>query len=120
MRIMSSPGFINRAWHSAACITMAITLVFALSSLYSIPVRAEDKREVISKVKPVYPELARRMKITGAVLLTATVGPSGRVTKVNPVMGENLLLKAAREAVIQWKFAPAEYETVEDVEVVFP
>jgi TonB family protein len=99
---------------------MAITLGLVASCLCSIPARAENERKVILRVKPVYPETAKRLKIAGSVLLNATVEPSGRVKEANPVMGENLLLKPAKEAVLQWRFTPAHYETIEEVEVVFP
>ena len=120
MRLTPSHDRIKRMWHTAGWIMMAITLVLAVSSLSSIPARAEGERKVISRVKAVYPEMAKRMKITGSVLLNVTVEPSGRVKAVNPVMGENLLLKPAKDAVIQWRYAPAHFETVEEVEVVFP
>jgi TonB family protein len=89
--------------------------------VFSIPTsaRASDDREVVTRVKAVYPEMAKRMKITGTVLLHATVEPNGKVKAVNLVMGESLLVEAAKEAVLHWKFAPAERESVEDVEVEF-
>jgi TonB family protein len=80
---------------------------------------ASGEREVASRVKPVYPEIAKRMKITGTVLLHVKVAPEGTVKAVNTVMGNAMLAEAAKEAVSHWKFAPAEYETVEDVEVEF-
>jgi TonB family protein len=107
-------------WHTAGWVMMAITLALAAASLSSIPARADGERKVISKVKPVYPETAKRLKIAGTVLLNATVEPSGRVREANPVMGENLLLKPAKDAVLQWRFTPAHFETTEEVEVVFP
>jgi len=89
--------------------------------IFSIPTlaRASDEREVVTRVKAVYPEMAKRMKITGTVLLHATVEPSGKVKAVNLVMGETLLVEAAKDAVLHWRFAPAERESIEDVEVEF-
>lgn len=66
------------------------------------------------------PEMAKRLKITGTVLLNATVEPNGHVKSVSTVMGNKLLAEAAKEAVTRWKFAPAESETIEEVEVTFP
>ena len=56
-----------------AGIALALTLVFACV----LPVRADDDRTVITKVKPVYPEMAKRLKIAGTVMLNATVTASG-------------------------------------------
>lgn len=66
------------------------------------------------------PEMAKRLKITGSVLLNATVEPNGRVKSVSTIMGNKLLVEAAKEAVAKWKFTPAESETIEEVEVTFP
>jgi TonB family protein len=120
MRLIHSLNRINRTWHTAELIVMASAMVLAASSVSSVPARAEGERKVISRVKAAYPEEAKRLKISGTVLLSATVEPSGKVKAVNPVMGEKLLLKPAQNAVFQWRFMPAHYETIEDVEVVFP
>jgi TonB family protein len=107
-------------WQMAGLLIIAIPVLLAASSVSSIPARAESERKVVSRVKPVYPEMAKRLKIVGTVLLSATVEPSGKVKAVNPVMGEKVLLKSAQDAVLHWKFTPARYETTEDIEVVFP
>jgi TonB family protein len=120
MRLIHSLNRLNRTWHAAELIAIASALVLAASLVSSMPARAESDRKVIARVKAVYPEEAKRLKIVGTVLLSATVEPSGRVKAVSPVMGEKLLLKPAQNAVSQWRFTPSHYETVEDVEVVFP
>jgi TonB family protein len=99
-----------------------VGVLFALALTFSLtlPARAQEDREVITKVKAVYPEMAKRLKITGTVMLNATVTPGGTVKEVHTVMGEKMLLEAAKEAVLKWKFAVADHETIEDVEVAFP
>jgi TonB family protein len=92
----------------------------ALTLALSLPAKAQEDRVVVTKVKAVYPEMAKRLKITGTVMLNATVTPAGTVKEVHTVMGEKMLLEAAKEAVLKWKFAPAEHQTIEDVEVEFP
>jgi len=95
-------------------------LVLALTLTLTLPAWADDDRAVITKVKAVYPEMAKRLKITGTVMLNATVTPGGTVKEVHTVMGEKMLLEAAKEAVMKWKFSPTDHETIEDVEVSFP
>lgn len=87
--------------------------------MLSLPARAED-REVVSKVKPVYPKIAQRLKVTGSVLLNVVVAPNGTVKSATTIMGHAALCEAAKDAVMKWKFAPAEYETTEQVEIQFP
>ena len=61
---------------------------------------------LIKKVQPVYPRNALTMHMEGAVELTATVSKSGAITAVKVVSGEQLLTKAAVDAVKQWKYKP--------------
>jgi TonB family protein len=98
--------------------TTAITFGVLIAFTFSLPARADD-REVVSKAKVVVPEMAKRLKITGTVMLNATVEPNGTVKAVKTVMGEKMLVEAAKDAVMKWKYVPAEHETIEDVEVEF-
>jgi len=110
--------FFLRARRSAVHFTFAATLTMLLA--LALPARAAGEREVVSRVKAVYPAVAERMKITGTVSLEATVEPNGHVKLVRTVMGNTLLSEAAKEAVKHWKFAPAGFETIEQVEISFP
>jgi len=73
----------------------------------------------VYKVAPVYPDLARRLQMSGVVKLTATVAPDGSVKSTRPLGGHPLFVKAAQDAVTNWKFAPAPEETRELVELHF-
>lgn len=76
----------------------------AIAVLLALPCNATDKREVKSRVVPVYPELAKRLKITGLVVVEATVDADGKVTAVKTISGNQMLAHAAEDAVHQWKF----------------
>jgi len=65
----------------------------------------------VQQVAPVYPDLAKRMQISGVVKLRAAIAPNGSVKWIEPVGGNPVLLKAAQEAVANWKYAPAPDET---------
>jgi TonB family protein len=85
----------------------------------TLPGGASDERAVKSKVPPVYPEIAKRMKITGVVKLEATVDADGKVTAVKTVSGNHVLSEAAEEAVRKWKFATGSGESVVSLDVNF-
>ena len=60
----------------------------------------EVKGEVLTrkpktKVMPTYPEIARRMNITGTVRLAVVVSPNGTVKSSKPVGGHPVLVNAA-------------------------
>lgn len=78
-------------------------VALALAFILAIPASAED-RAVKSKVPPIYPEIAKRMKVEGVVAVEATVDASGKVISAKSVGGNALLAPAAEDAVTKWKF----------------
>jgi TonB family protein len=93
----------------------ALTLMVSLA----MPARAADERAVKSKSPPTYPEIAKRMRISGVVKLTVTVDPDGNVTDVKPLSGNGVLSIAAEEAVRKWRFAPGPGASTVEVAVSF-
>jgi len=93
----------------------ALALVFALA----MPAGAADTRAVKSRVAPIYPEIARRMKISGAVVIEATVNAEGQVTALKPISGNHMLSTAAEQAVQKWKFKSGTGETTVQVVLNF-
>jgi TonB family protein len=57
------------------------------------------------RVDPIYPPLAKLAGIEGDVVLDATVERDGAVSNIKAERGHALLVKAALEAVRQWKYA---------------
>jgi TonB family protein len=62
--------------------------------------------QVISRVNPSYPLLAKQMKVQGAVVLEALISKSGSIQDIQVLSGPAILSEAAREAVKQWHFKP--------------
>ncbi|HYL64400.1 MAG TPA: energy transducer TonB [Candidatus Methylomirabilis sp.] len=99
----------------------ATALVCALGS-YTFGQSAstdEGKRKVKSKVAPAYPELAKRMNVTGKVKIEVVITPDGRVRSTRVIGGHPLLVQACQDAVKEWKFAPGPEETTQIVEFEF-
>jgi len=64
----------------------------------------------ISRVKPAYPEAARKARMQGVVILEAIITKEGSVADVRVLRGINPLLdNAAMRAVQQWKYKPATF-----------
>ncbi len=93
----------------------ALALLVALT----LPARAADNRAVKTRVPPVYPVIAQRMRITGVVHLTVTVNAEGNVTEVKDISGSRALSGAAEEAVRKWRFEPGEGTSTVEVSVNF-
>lgn len=92
----------------------ALALLLALC----LPTSAED-RAVKSRVNPVYPEIARRMRIEGVVVMSVTVDAAGKVKNVKTVSGNRALSIAAEDSVSKWRFAPGTGEDTIQVSVNF-
>jgi periplasmic protein TonB len=61
---------------------------------------------LICSVLPVYPVMARQMRIAGAVQLQATISRDGTIENLHVVSGPALLQAAALEAVRKWRYRP--------------
>jgi protein TonB len=62
--------------------------------------------KVIRMVPPVYPPLASRARVSGTVILEATLTAQGTVEEIRLVSGHPLLIQAAIECVKQWQYEP--------------
>jgi protein TonB len=61
---------------------------------------------LLKKVAPTYPRNALFMHVEGAVELVATISKSGDISHVAVVSGDPQLIRAAADAVKQWKYKP--------------
>src|SRR6202171_545933 len=61
---------------------------------------------LVNKVQPVYPPLARQTRISGTVRLHALISKSGTVESLEGISGHPLLVRAAMDAVQQWRYKP--------------
>jgi TonB family protein len=104
-------------WFAGVILGALITSVVLLP----LPSRAQEEiaRKVKTKVSPAYPELARRMSISGVVKVQIVVAPNGSVKSTKVVGGHPLLVNAAVDAVKKWRFENNSEETTGVVEFKF-
>ena len=62
---------------------------------------------LVRKVQPIYPPEARNQRLAGSVILELTIGEDGSTRDVKVVGGPVVLVRAATEAVRQWRYRPA-------------
>jgi len=82
-------------------------------------VQGENARRVKNKVQPVYPDLARRMNLSGTVKVEVVISPNGTVKEAQVVGGHPVLANAALEAARKWRFEPAAAESSSVVDFKF-
>ena len=68
--------------------------------------QASERPALVSHVMPVYPQIAQTAKVSGIVIIEATVGVDGRITNARVLRSVPLLDQAALEAVRQWEYLP--------------
>jgi TonB family protein len=104
-----------------ARITASFITFSVLASLTFSQTAATDegKRKVKSKAALVYPELARRMNVSGKVKIEIIITPDGHVRSTRVLGGHPLLVQACQDSVKEWKYFPAPEETTQIVEFDF-
>ena len=104
--------------------TIAVAaLVFFAGATFASPQNpsepAKGSRKVILRTTAQYPDIARRMHLLGSVKLEVTVRPNGSVKSCRVIGGSPVLVEAATEAVMKWKYEPEANETKEAVDLSF-
>ena len=62
--------------------------------------------KAITRVTPIYPHIARQIRLQGDVSVEVMISPEGRVESARVVSGHLMLAQAAREAALGWRFGP--------------
>ena len=110
-----SPNWANRARLLLLGVVSTLALVHPLQGMG----QEQLTRKVRTKVAPVYPDVARRMNLTGTVRLVVVVTPTGKVKTAKLVGGHPILVSAAMDALKRWKFEPGSEESTGMVEFKF-
>ena len=61
---------------------------------------------ILRKVDPVYPAIAKTAHVSGTVMLHAIIAKDGSIQELTYVSGPALLMKAAMDAVHEWRYKP--------------
>jgi TonB family protein len=108
-----------------AAVVAALTVAGTLGPCYSGAQNSQTSqndeilRRAKSRVEPVYPELARKMNISGTVKIEVTVAPNGTVKEARIVGGHPVLASAALDAAKKWRFEPAPAESTGIIDFKF-
>jgi TonB family protein len=98
---------------------LAITTGVGVARLAAQDVPGEITRKAKSRVQPEYPDLARKMHLSGTVKIQVVVAPNGMVKDAKVVGGHPVLAGAALDAVRKWRFEPAAVESSGVVDIKF-
>ena len=65
-----------------------------------------EEARLIHRVDPVYPWIAKQAHREGTVVLHAIIGRDGRIAELETVSGDFIFVRAALDAVQQWRYSP--------------
>jgi len=99
-------GLIRLFQHGARPLGAGVLLVSLLCS--GVSLAQETSRKVLARTAPSYPDLAKKMHLTGKVKVEININPAGAVTSAKLIGGNPVFELSAVEAVKQWKFEPAQ------------
>jgi TonB family protein len=72
-----------------------------------------SERKTLSTLSPTYPEVAKRLRLTGMVRIQIQIAEDGSVAVVKVLGGHPLLADSAARAVAKWKYERGAAETKE-------
>jgi len=106
-------------WTRLVLTAVAASIVLGSAGFAQTSTTDEGKRKVKTRVSPIYPELAKRMNVTGKVKIEVVITPDGHVKSTRVVGGHPLLVQTCQDAVKEWKFTTGNDDTTQIVEFEF-
>jgi protein TonB len=104
----------------ASLIVLRTTALFGVAlSLFVFTAAGQEGRKRISSPQPAFPEIARRMNLSGVVKIELTVGEDGLIKQAKVIGGHPIFADAALLALRNWKYERANSETKVEVEFKF-
>jgi len=70
------------------------------------PISRMMEGNLIYRPQPVYPPIARSVRVQGPVVLRAIISREGTIENLQVLSGHPMLVKAALDAVRQWRYRP--------------
>jgi protein TonB len=61
---------------------------------------------LIQKTSPIYPPIAKSARVSGTVVLQATISKTGSIQGLRAVSGPEMLRQSALDAVRTWRYKP--------------
>ena len=105
--------FISRFGKLAIVVSLSVSVSLAQAGKKSDAGRVVIKsgvaleKEVIKKVDPIFPPIAKAARASGAVKVEVKIDEAGEVVSARAISGHPLLRDSAEAAALQWKFKPA-------------
>ncbi len=97
----------------------SLSLLLLVLGSTTFTLSAQETRKALTAPSPVYPNLARKMQLSGAVKVQITIGADGTIKETKFLGGHPILIGAVQNALKEWRYAPAPGETTVSLEFSF-
>jgi len=94
-------------------------VVAALLFFVALTAAAQQGRRPVSNPQPEYPDIAKKMNLSGLVRIEVVIGPEGEIKNAKVIGGHPVLADSSLRALKKWKYAPSTSETKELLEFKF-
>jgi len=100
-------------------LTAARTFLAMVLMLTAVTLPAQESRKVLSNPEPPYPEVARRLRLSGIVKVQVVISADGKIKETKITGGHPIFVNSVEETLKNWKYAPASAETTTQLEFNF-
>jgi len=94
-------------------------LQWVLASALFAAHAAADTRKAVVNPDPEYPEIARRMNVSGTVKVELVIAADGTIKSAKVLGGHPVLADSVQRALKKWKYAPGASETTMQLDFKF-
>lgn len=101
--------------HVRAALCLALALTFVPGAV----VPQENEPKVLKKTLPAYPEILKKMGVSGTVRVKVTIAADGSVKDVEARGGNAIFIDSVAAAVRSWKYVAGERQRSADITVTF-
>jgi TonB family protein len=102
--------------HAVAALCLAAAFAFLPSVV--VPQEAQQPR-LLKKVIPAYPEILKKMNVSGTVKVQVTISADGSVKDVEVRGGNAIFIDSVAAAVRNWKFVASDHQRTAEITVNF-
>src|SRR5580704_505497 len=119
-QLLLAGGIVSKRTAAALLAVLSLAMTVGPARVGAQQIQNEELvRRAKAKAQPLYPELARKMNISGTVQIEVVVAPNGSVKDARVVGGHPVLASAALDAAKKWRFEPAPGESTGIIDFKF-
>jgi protein TonB len=107
---MSTKNRVKQALYAVLLMAMSVPV---------FPAFSQEARKPISRPAPPYPDVARRLQLSGTVKVQVVIAADGQIKETKIIGGHPLFVNTVEETLKKWRYAPSNSDTTVQLEFDF-